>query len=909
MATIDDYTSDKNTSGVLAVGSQASGVFEQRGDSDWFRVSLAANTYYTFKLTLPALTGYSYYDYALGLSQAQGGYVSSAGSSVSGTELSTVFKSGLAGDYYFSATNNFGSLATAYTVSAIAGAADAVGDTAATAAPLALGISTSGSFEGPSDLDVYKVALTAGTLYSVKPAMSSGSGVSVSLTDANGQYVATSSSAGSYSFVAALSGSYYLTLSGSSSGSTGAASDYSVLMAAGLDDYGANAAGAGRLTVGSSTPGKMDAAGDKDWYAVSLNANTTYWFTAKPGASGAYSSSYTQLKLYDSASQVMAAQSGSNSQTVLQFVPTKTGTYYFEVSDSSSYYLGNYVASAVIGTRDDYGSDKASAAPLSLGNTVTGSLELAYDKDVFKFAVKAGTTYTFELKGQNPVGNPSLYMSGADANGSSSGLLSYTKAGATDYRVYTANYTGDYYLTVANNYSSGTSGYTLQVNAPTGDDFAASSATTGLLATGGKLAGALNFAGDSDWIKVKLVAGTKYAFVLEGKASGAGTLDVSGSEVVMSMVSSSGYSSYLTTLSGLSGKGYSFTADATGDYYLTLGASTYYGAAPSGSYTLSSYNLSGDTVMPTLLSFSPVNGGKGASLTGNLTLTFDDLMRTGDSPIRLIDAQGNVVESYSASSSRMQITGKVVTIDPTANLQPGTKYTLELPAGSLMDYSGNKFLADRVYSFTTLDTVAQGGSGNDVLSGIGTNIRLSGGDGVDVVVYGNSYSSYAVTRGATETKVLYRNGGSVGSGDTLTGVERLQFSDRNIALDVDGNGGQTYRLYQAAFNRTPDKGGLGYWMSQMDQGMGLKAVADAFLSSPEFQSLYGVSSSNEVFIDNLYRNVLHRAGDTGGVNSWNYALNNGVSRADLLAAFSESSEYVAEILKVIGNGFEYTPYG
>jgi methionine-rich copper-binding protein CopC len=908
MAINDDYTSDKNTSGVLTPGSQASGVFEQRGDSDWFRISLAANTYYTFKLTLPTLTGYSYYDYALGLSQAQGAYVSPSATNAYGTELSTVFKSGLAGDYYFSATNNFGSLATAYTVSATAGAADAVGDTTATASSLTLGISTSGAFEGPSDLDVYKVALTAGTIYNIKPAMTNGNGVSVSLTDANGQYVATSSSVDGYSFVAAASGNYYLTLSGNST-STGAAADYTVLMAAGPDDYAASAAGAGRLAIGGSTPGKIDAAGDKDWYAVSLNANTTYWFTAKPGASGAYSSSYTQLKLYDSSSQVMASQTGSNSQAVLQFVPSKTGTYYFEVGDSTNYYLGNYVASAVIGTRDDYGSDKASAAPLSLGSTLTGSLELASDKDVFKFAVKAGTTYTFELKGQNPVGSPSLYMSGADANGSSSGFVSYAKTGVTDYRVYTANYTGDYYLTVANNYSSGTSGYTLQVNAPSGDDFAASSATTGLLATGGKLAGALNFAGDSDWIKVKLVAGTKYAFVLEGKASGAGTLDVSGSDVVMSMVSSSGYSSYLTTLSGLSGKGYSFAAEVTGDYYLTLGASPYYGSAPSGSYTISSYNLSGDTAMPTVLSFAPGNGSKGASLTGNITLTFDDLIRTGDSLIRLIDAQGNVVENYSSSSSRMQITGKVVTIDPSANLQPGTKYTLELQAGSLMDYAGNKFLADRVYSFTTLDTVAQGGSGNDVLSGIGTNIRLSGGDGVDVVVYGNSYANYTVTRGATETKVLFRNAGSLGTGDSLTGVERLQFADRNIALDVDGNGGQTYRLYQAAFNRTPDKGGLGYWMSQMDQGMGLKAVADAFLSSPEFQNLYGANSSNEVFIDNLYRNVLHRAGDAEGIKNWNYALNNGVSRADLLAGFSESSEYVAEIIKVIGNGFEYTPYG
>ena len=35
-------------------------------------------------------------------------------------------------------------------------------------------------------------------------------------------------------------------------------------------------------------------------------------------------------------------------------------------------------------------------------------------------------------------------------------------------------------------------------------------------------------------------------------------------------------------------------------------------------------------------------------------------------------------------------------------------------------------------------------------------------------------------------------------------VERLDFSDAHLAFDVDGNAGQIYRLYKAAFARTPD---------------------------------------------------------------------------------------------------------
>jgi hypothetical protein len=47
-----------------------------------------------------------------------------------------------------------------------------------------------------------------------------------------------------------------------------------------------------------------------------------------------------------------------------------------------------------------------------------------------------------------------------------------------------------------------------------------------------------------------------------------------------------------------------------------------------------------------------------------------------------------------------------------------------------------------------------------------------------------------------------------GTVDQLSGVERIAFSDATIALDIAGTAGQVYRIYQAAFSRTPDKPGL-----------------------------------------------------------------------------------------------------
>ena len=678
-----------------------------------------------------------------------------------------------------------------------------------------------------------------------------------------------------------------------------------------MDDYKAVADGAGALAVGGSTKGRLDVGGDRDWYAVTLNANTVYWFTAKTdaGSSGTgYSSYNAQLKLFDSAEQVMASISGANNQAVLQFIPAKTGTYYFEVSDAYGG-TGNYLASAAIGQRDDYGNTAATAAAVPVGGAVSGKLELAADADMFKVAVQAGTTYVFELTARNSVNSPDLSLSGQQANGSQGSLISYSKPDVAEYRVYTATTTGDYYLSVGNSNGYGTSGYTLSVSTPAVDDAAAGTNTASVLSTGARLGGSLDYLGDVDWIKVTLAAGNKYAFVLEGLAAGQGTLDLSRVNLSMASGPANYYYYGMSGMSGIAGKGYTFTAETSGDYYLAVSPDSYSGAA-TGAYALSAYNLSGDTALPALVSFAPGNGSSGASLTGNITLTFNDMVRAGDGNIRLIDAVGNVVESFFtySSDSKVQINGNVVTLNPTANLQPGTKYTLEMPAGSLLDYAGNKFLADAVYNFTTLSTVAQGGSGNDLLSGIGTNVRLSGGDGIDTVVYGSSWGSYTISVGAAEAKVLYRGGGTVGTGDILTGVERLQFSDRNIALDVDGHGGQAYRMYQAAFNRAPDKAGLGFWMSHLDNGMALQSVANAFLESAEFQARYG-ALGNEAFVNSLYTNVLHRAGEAAGVAHWVGKLEQGTARAEVLMGFSESGENVAEILKVIGNGFEYTPYG
>jgi len=230
-----------------------------------------------------------------------------------------------------------------------------------------------------------------------------------------------------------------------------------------------------------------------------------------------------------------------------------------------------------------------------------------------------------------------------------------------------------------------------------------------------------------------------------------------------------------------------------------------------------------------------------------------------------------------------------------ADLITGTNSSEILYGSSRNDYISGFDGNDRLFGVSGNDTLV-GGRGNDI---------LDGGEGVDVAVYSGRSRDYTATLDGQSLSKIVDSVGNRDGDDTLISIERLRFSDRNYAFELDGNAGEAYRIYEAAFNRKPDVGGLGYWIAQLDKGLSLKLVAEAFLGSSEFQQLYGSSLTNTAFVDNLYKNILDRAGEKGGVDYWIGQLNSGVSRADILVGFSESAENKAGVIGSIQNGIEY----
>jgi hypothetical protein len=200
-----------------------------------------------------------------------------------------------------------------------------------------------------------------------------------------------------------------------------------------------------------------------------------------------------------------------------------------------------------------------------------------------------------------------------------------------------------------------------------------------------------------------------------------------------------------------------------------------------------------------------------------------------------------------------------------------------------------------------------GGDGRDVLAGLGGNDAINGDAGLDIAVYRGARSLYVATLSGSDLAVVDTTG--LDGIDALVSIERLQFADMNLAFDIDGNAGQAYRLYQAAFARTPDVPGLSFWIDAIDDGAALLQVAEAFIGSAEFAQKYGANPSDTEFVTLLYQNVLGRLPDQDGFDFWLNAFGNGVTRSQALVGFSESTENQTSLIGVLQQGIEYLPVG
>lgn len=104
---------------------------------------------------------------------------------------------------------------------------------------------------------------------------------------------------------------------------------------------------------------------------------------------------------------------------------------------------------------------------------------------------------------------------------------------------------------------------------------------------------------------------------------------------------------------------------------------------------------------------------------------------------------------------------------------------------------------------------------------------------------------------------------------------------------TDTRSHQIRRLYLAFFLRAAEAAGFEYWL---DSDQPMNSIAQLFAESAEFQARYG-SLSDEDYVERVYLNVLKRASDSGGKAYWVELLSNGVTRGQVMLAFSNADEF------------------
>jgi Ca2+-binding RTX toxin-like protein len=282
--------------------------------------------------------------------------------------------------------------------------------------------------------------------------------------------------------------------------------------------------------------------------------------------------------------------------------------------------------------------------------------------------------------------------------------------------------------------------------------------------------------------------------------------------------------------------------------------------------------------------------------TGNDVLdggSGDDTMvgGTGDDTY-IVDSAGDVVVETDATATvaGVQIADIGGGID---KVVASISYTLGNFVENLQLTGGSAALSG---SGNSLANEITGNGGDNILRGMGGDDKIDGGGGIDIAVYAGTRGQYTVTKGTTGFAV---NGTQTQEGtDTLTNVERLQFSDGHLALDLSGNAGEVAKILGAVF-------GVGSLTNQHYVGIGLHytdtGMSYADLMQLAINAALGANANNHAaLVTLLYTNVIGVAPDAATLAYFKGLLDDGTYTASSLGILAADISYNTDHINLAG---------
>ena len=641
-----DLPSNPTTNGTVTVDGSKRGEIEIITDpGDWFAVDLEEGRTYQIDVK-GSPTGDGTLDDPLltGIYDSLGDYISGTRNDDGGTGLnSQITFTAPADSGYFVAVDAYGDSTGTYRVSVkdVTDTGTFTDDFATgtgTTGEVLVGGSVTGDIETAGDTDWFAVDLTAGTTYQIDlKGLSTGDGT-LWITYLAGVYTSAStrSLAGTevsgggdglntrLEFTPTSTRTHYVSAGGISSDTGTYRLSLSVKEDVPIvDDHSATTGTTGAVDVDGSVTGEIETGNDRDWFAVELDAGTTYRIDLKGSRTGHGTLGDPYLRgVYAANGNFIGGTTnddgGRGYNSRFKFTPTADGIHYVAAGASGSNETGTYTLS-VMDLTDDYSATRGTTGEVDVDSSVRGEIDYRGDRDWFEVELEEGATYEIYLEG-SPTGEGTLrdpYLRGVyDRNGN-------RLAGTTDDDggvdlnsevTFTAQYSGDHYVAAGGHLGKKGTYMLSVVKVP-------ESVPDNFVAVGGSVTGEIDYRGDRDWFAVEFDAGKTYRIDLKGSRTGDGTL----SDPYLRGIHDENGVHIAGTRNDNGGAGRNsrveFTADDAGTYYVEAGAS----GGGRGAYTLTvvelGHNWPNDDFAARTVTTGVVEVG--GSTTGEIEKSFD----------------------------------------------------------------------------------------------------------------------------------------------------------------------------------------------------------------------------------------------------------------------------------------------
>ena len=195
-----------------------------------------------------------------------------------------------------------------------------------------------------------------------------------------------------------------------------------------------------------------------------------------------------------------------------------------------------------------------------------------------------------------------------------------------------------------------------------------------------------------------------------------------------------------------------------------------------------------------------------------------------------------------------------------------------------------------------------GGGGGDQITGGGGNDNIDGGIGIDIAIFSGASKGYKISTEATSVLVT---GDAITDGiDTLLNIERIRFSDKSIAIDLNGNAGISAKVIGAVLGKTQVQNStyVGLGLSYLDKGMSYSDLSALALTAVG-------ATTNDAVVSTLWKNVIGTDATAEIKAPYIKMLTDGMKVGDLVVLAADTSFNTTNI-NLVGlaqTGIEYLP--